>query len=82
MLEDIEHLLGNLSMVWEPRGIHPTRNIDSVPPDIVLRFPGSDNPGDHGTDIHSNPEHEVLVTVFVQVCQFLPESKNKLSELS
>lgn len=31
--------------------VHTTRHVHRVPPDVVLRLPGPDHPGDHRPDV-------------------------------
>lgn len=43
----------NLYLIQFPCAFHPTGNINRVPPDIILRFMGSDNSCDHWAVVYS-----------------------------
>ena len=37
-------------------GVHPAGHVHGVPPNIILRFLGANNPGDDGTDVDADPD--------------------------
>lgn len=45
-----------LDSLWYTCAVHATRHIYSVPPDVVLRFPGPDHPSHHRADVKTYDE--------------------------
>jgi hypothetical protein len=68
-------------MIGKSGGVHTTGNIDRVTPDVVLRFASSDDSGNDRTDVDSDPDHEVVVRVVVDVLELLAHAKYVLDEL-
>ena len=81
-LQDLINVLRDLSMIGQTSGVHSAGYIDCVSPDIILRLPayslvstlkcsdwlipGSNNTSYHGTNVHADPKHEVIVGVLIQ----------------
>ena len=44
------------------RAVHPAGHVDSVPPDVVLRFPSPNDPGYHGAVVYPCTEDDRAVS--------------------
>lgn len=41
----------HLDPLWYTCAVHTARHVHRIPPDVVLRLPGPDHPGNHGADV-------------------------------
>lgn len=71
-------VMTNLCVVGQTGGVHATRNVYGVAPDVVLRLPRPDHPRHHGSYVQSYSQHEVVVAVVVDTHQLVPHGKHKL----
>lgn len=62
-------LSAHLDPLWHSGAVHATRHIHCVPPNIVLRFPGPDHTGDHGSNVQ--PCHTREYNVILQIVRIV-----------
>lgn len=58
--------------------LHPRGDIDSVPPDIVVRLLSADDAGCDGTVVHSHAQNEVIERLLVDGCQHSLQLESEL----
>ena len=61
VLEDPPRVLADLNFAGDPVGFHPARYVHGVAPKIVNEFVATDDPGDHRSGIHPDPDLDTVV---------------------
>ena len=69
-------------MPQDTSGIHPASLVDSVAPDIKDGLGGPNDPTDKGARGHSNPQHEVVEGVLVDVLQLVVQLRREIYQVA
>ena len=69
-------------MSQESRGVHPASLVYCVAPDIKHRLGGPDYPADQRPGSHSDPQHEVVEGVLVDVVKLVVELRSKVYQVT
>ena len=69
-------------MPQDTSGIHPACLVDSVAPDIKDGLGGPNDPTDQGAGGHSNPQHEVVEGVLVDVLQLVVQLRREIYQVA
>ena len=69
-------------MSQESRGVHPASLVYCVAPDIKHRLGGPDYPADQRPGSHSDPQHEVVEGVLVDVVQLVVQLSREIYQVT
>ena len=62
--------------------VHPAGFVDRIAPDIKHRFGGPNHPADQGPGGHTNPQHEVVEGVLVDVVQLVVQLRGEVYQVA
>ncbi len=69
LLHQIIRGLGNLNFSRQPMGLHAAGHVDSVTPDIILKFLVADNSGDDRAGVDPDAKGGVAAFLFLLLVQ-------------
>ena len=74
--------LAYLNVAQDTSGVHPAGLVHSVSPDIKDGLGGPNDPADQGPRGHSDPQHEVVEGVLVDVVQLVVQLRGEVYQVA
>lgn len=82
VVQNIMNIFGALSLIGQASRVHSRSHIHRVTPDVVLRLPGSNDSGHDGANVDANPQHKVVVRVFIDQLKLFTHAKDVFDQLA